>query len=234
MEEFHQSVKATLYERAKKPFTGTFILAWVACNWKMLVAILFINETHLDGITRIAYVENLKVLNFYNLVGKPFVISVAAILLFNVFNLLASWVVLQFKNYQFTYIDKRTKVDAAAYGKLLDELKTIKVKWAEEIETINTSRADLASSNNNYISKNNKLVGEANSLRNDLKRYEQESNLYGGALKKASELLNRYREDHGPIKRTRKLYKTMNTVTRHETLEEIVMNTNKIYDDFIA
>jgi hypothetical protein len=60
MEEFTQSVKATVYDRAKKPFTGTFILAWIAWNWKILVAIFFINEENLKDITRIDYIENLQ------------------------------------------------------------------------------------------------------------------------------------------------------------------------------
>ena len=70
MEEFHQSVKATLYERAKKPFTGTFILAWIACNWKLLVAILFISEAYLDGIDRIDYIDDLDLLKSTNLEKK--------------------------------------------------------------------------------------------------------------------------------------------------------------------
>tara|TARA_B110000046_G_scaffold169411_1_gene188513 strand:+ start:1212 stop:1916 length:705 start_codon:yes stop_codon:yes gene_type:complete len=234
MEEFHQSVKATLYERAKKPFTGTFILAWIACNWKLLVAILFISEAYLDGITRIDYIDDLDLLKSTNLVWEPLGITIVALVFFGILNILAALLVVQFKNFQFTYIDKRTKVDAANYGKLLDQLKNIKDKWAKEIESINKSRADLTSSNNNYISKNNKLVGEANFLRKDLKEYEQKSQTYGEALKKASELLDSYKMYNVNIKKNRSLNKTMNTVTRHKALEEIVMDINKRHDDIIG
>ena len=196
MEEFHQSVKATLYERAKKPFTGTFVLAWIACNWKLLVAILFINEEHLDGITRIDYIEGLKLLDFSNLVWKPFGITVIAIVLFGIFNVLASLLVVQFKNYQFTYIDKRTKIDAADYGKLLDTLKNMTDKWAKEIESINTHRAKLNKSNSQYVNKISELNNEIDYFKESSDKYEKraqalssQSDLYREALKKASDLL---------------------------------------------
>ncbi|MGV6830517.1 MAG: hypothetical protein ACWA5P_03015, partial [bacterium] len=134
MQELTQSVKATLYDRAKKPFTGTFILAWIAYNWKILVAIFFINEEHLKDITRIEYIENLQLLGINNLVWKPFSIAVVALIALGILNIIASWIVLQFKNFQFTYVDKRTKVDSAEYGKLLDELKNIKDKSVVEAD----------------------------------------------------------------------------------------------------
>ena len=240
MEEFNKSVKSALSERLKNPFTGTFILAWIACNWKLLVAILFISEADLDGITRIDYIEGLDILTSTNLVCKPFGITVIAIVLFSIFNLLASLFIVQFKNLQFTFIDKRTKVDATSYGKVLDTLKNIEDKWAKEIELINTSRADLTSSNREYILKNNILIDEANKFKEDSDRYEQQSktlgtisNLYKGALHKASELLDRYREDYGPIKRARKLYKTINKIEKGKSLEERILDINKAYDGYI-
>jgi len=238
MEEFHQSVKATLYERAKKPFTGTFILAWIACNWKLLVAILFINEKYLSG-TRIDYIESLDLLKSTNLVWEPLGVTVAAIVLFGILNILASLLTLQFKNFQFTHIDKRTNIDAASYGELLDELKSIKEKWAKEIETLKLSRESLMKSNSEYINNYNILLKEANELKEGLKRIEPQSedlltqsNIYKEALKKASELLDRYKEDHGSVKRPRKLFKNMNKIEKSKTLEEIILGINKAYDRF--
>jgi len=238
MEEFHQSVKATLYERAKKPFTGTFILAWIACNWKLLVAILFINEKYLSG-TRIDYIESLDLLKSTNLVWEPLGVTVAAIVLFGILNILASLLMLQFKNFQFTHVDKRTKVDAASYGRLLKTLKNIEDKWAKEIETLNKNRADLMKTNNEFITKYNALFESASELQENFARSEQQSktletqsNIYKEALKKASELLDRYIEDHGSIKRPRKLFKNMNKIEKSKTLEEIILGINKAYDRF--
>ena len=238
MEEFHQSVRATLYERAKKPFTGTFILAWIACNWKLLVAIFFINEDRLNG-TRIDYIESLHLLKSTNLVWEPLGVTVVAIVLFGILNILASLLVLKFKNFQFTHIDKRTNIDAGSYGELLDELKSIKEKWAKEIETLNTSRADLKSSNNEYILKNKIQNNEMDELQDKIDQYENstselnsQSNIYKEALKKASELLDRYIQDHGSIKRPRKLFKNMNKIEKSKTLEEIILGINKAYDRF--
>jgi hypothetical protein len=165
MEEFTQSVKATLYDRAKKPFTGTFILAWIAWNWKILVAIFFINEENLKDITRIDYIENLQLLGINNLVWKPFGITIVSLIALGILNIIASWIVLQFKNFHFTFVDKRTKVDSAEYGKLLDELKNIKDKWANEIQSINMERTDLIKSNDQYKVDNGTLKSELNTLK---------------------------------------------------------------------
>jgi septal ring factor EnvC (AmiA/AmiB activator) len=62
-------------------------------------------------------------------------------------------------------VDKRIKVDSAEYGKLLDELKNIKDKWASEIQSINTERTDLIKSNDEYIADNDNLNGELNNLK---------------------------------------------------------------------
>ena len=241
MEKFHQSVKATLYERAKKPFTGTFILAWIASNWKLLVAILFINEEHLDGITRIDYIEGLKILEPHNLVWKPFLITVVALVLFGILNILASWLVVQFRNYQFTNIDKRTKIDAADYGKLLEELKNIKDNWAKEIESINSSRASLMKSNNGYAAKFEQQNDEIHELKkaldqskNKLNDLRSNSDSYLETMMRAYELLERYIEDHGAIKKSRPLFKTINTLNAKKSLGEIIQDINKIYDGFQA
>lgn len=147
MEEFTQSVKATLYERAKKPFTGTFFLAWIAYNWKILVAIFFINEEHLNGITRIKYIENLQLLGINNLVVKPFGIAIVALIALGILNIIASWIVLQFKNFQFKHIDKRQKVDGEGFSNLLVKLRGINNEFSEKINSINKDRAKLIKDN---------------------------------------------------------------------------------------
>ena len=42
-----------------------------------------------------------------------------------------------------------------------------------------------------------------------------------------------FEEGFGPIKRSRQLYKNINTVKRHKSLEEIILGINKAYDNFI-
>lgn len=239
MQEFTQSVKATLYDRAKKPFTGTFILAWIAYNWKILVAIFFIDEEHLKDITRIEYIENLQLLGINNLVWKPFGIAVVALIALGILNIIASWIVLQFKNFQFTYVDKRTKVDSAEYGKLLDELKKIKDKWANEIQSINTERTDLIKSNDEYIADNDNLNSELNNLKkqsyddqktiNEMKSTNQ---LYQNTLTKASELLADYTVKYGTIKKNRTIANIVNKSHKSRPINDIVGVINKQYENY--
>jgi hypothetical protein len=239
MEEFTQSVKATLYERAKKPFTGTFILAWIAYNWKILVAIFFINEEHLKGITRIDYIEKLKILGINNLVWKPFGIAVVALILLGILNIIASWIVLQFKNFQFTYIDKRIKIDSADYGKLLNELKNIKDKWAEEIQSINTDRANLMKTNGSYKLDNDSLNNDISALRNELRESKDnynniESNqiLYKQALIKASKLLESYSSQYGATKEDKSLASLVNKSQKSIQIDDIIKNIDNLHSQF--
>ncbi|TGV02413.1 hypothetical protein [Flavivirga rizhaonensis] len=239
MQEFTQSVKATLYDRAKKPFTGTFILAWIAYNWKILVAIFFINEEHLKDITRIEYIENLQLLGINNLVWKPFGIAVVALIALGILNIITSWIVLQFKNFQFTYVDKRTKVDSAEYGKLLDELKNIKDKWANEIQSINTERTDLIKSNDEYIADNDNLNSELNNLKKQsyddqktINEMKSSNQLYQNTLTKASELLADYTSKYGTIKKDRTIANTLNKAHKSKPINDIVIIINKQHDNY--
>lgn len=239
MQEFTQAVKATLYDRAKKPFTGTFILAWIAYNWKILVAIFFINEEHLKGITRIEYIENLQLLGINKLVWKPFGIAVVALIALGILNIIASWIVLQFKNFQFTYVDKRTKVDSAEYGKLLDELKNIKDKWANEIQSINTERTDLIKSNDEYIADNDNLTSELNNFKkqsyddqktiNELKSTNQ---LYQNTLTKAAELLAEFTSRYGTILKDRSIANIANKLPKSMSTNDIVKTINKQHENY--
>jgi hypothetical protein len=239
MQEFTQSVKATLYDRARKPFTGTFILAWIAYNWKILVAIFFINEEHLKDITRIDYIENLKLLGINNLVWKPFGIAVVALIVLGILNIIASWIVLQFKNFQFTYVDKRTKVDSSEYGKLLDELKNIKDKWANDIQSINLARTDLIKSNDEYINQNNELNSElinlkkeSNNDQNDINKLTSTTQLYQSTLTKASELLAEYTSKYGTIKKDRTIGNIANKVHKSIPIKDIVGIIDKQHDNY--
>jgi hypothetical protein len=239
MEEFTQSVKATLYDRAKKPFTGTFILAWIAWNWKILVAIFFINEENLKDITRIDYIENLQLLGINNLVWKPFGITIVSLIALGILNIIASWIVLQFKNFHFTFVDKRTKVDSAEYGKLLDELKNIKDKWANEIQSINMERTDLIKSNDQYKVDNGTLKSELNTLKkqsyNDEKTINEltlSTQLYERILKKAGQLLADYTSKFGTMKKDRTIANIANKVPKSMSIKDIVNTIDKQYDNY--
>ena len=238
MNEFTQSVKSTLYDRARQPFTGTFILAWIAYNWKILVAIFFINEEHLEGITRIDYIESLKLLGINNLVWKPFGIAVVSLIFLGILNIIASWIVLQFKNFQFTYVDKRIKVDSSKYGELLDELKTIRDKWGNDIQSINLERTNLRELNEVHVNENNDLnmdlsglkesLNDAKSKTNDLRLT---NNVYLTTLEEASELLTEYRLKHGNIKEDRTIGNITNKVSGPTmSTEEIIDIINKQYE----
>ncbi len=239
MEEFTQSVKATLNDRAKKPFTGTFILAWIAYNWKILVTIFFIDEEHLKGITRIDYIDKLQLLGINNLVLKPFGIAILALIILGILNVVASWIVLQFQNFQFEYIDKRTKIDSADYGKLLSELKNIKDKWADEIQSINQDRASLMESNSSFKLENDSLIKDNTKLNKDLAKASLELNnrlhtidSYEIALYKGYELLEKYNSQYGHVKKDRSFGRHRERTKNPFIIKDIITEIDNLHDNF--
>src|SRR6185312_11869575 len=47
MEDLKKSINAVLYERISSPLYGTFVLSWVASNWKAIFITIFISSKEL-------------------------------------------------------------------------------------------------------------------------------------------------------------------------------------------
>tara|TARA_B110000503_G_scaffold138269_1_gene224152 strand:+ start:1413 stop:1865 length:453 start_codon:yes stop_codon:yes gene_type:complete len=128
--------------------------------------------------------------------------------------------VLQFKNFQFTYLDKHIKVDSSKYGELLDELKNIKDKWANDIQSINLERTALRKLNDEHVNQNNDLntalIGLKERLDDDKKKRNSLSStnqVYLTTLEEAYELLAEYKSKYGDIKEDRTLENITNKVS---------------------
>ena len=127
---------------------------------------------------------------------------------------------LQFKNFQFTYLDKHIKVDSSKYGELLDELKNIKDKWANDIQSINLERTALRKLNDEHVNQNNDLntalIGLKERLDDDKKKRNSLSStnqVYLTTLEEAYELLAEYKSKYGDIKEDRTLENITNKVS---------------------
>ena len=127
---------------------------------------------------------------------------------------------LQFKNFQFTYVDKHIKVDSSKYGELLDELKNIKDKWANDIQSINLERTALRKLNDEHVNQNNDLntalIGLKERLDDDKKKRNSLSStnqVYLTTLEEAYELLAEYKSKYGDIKEDRTLENITNKVS---------------------
>ena len=107
MNELTKSIKAVLYERIVSPLAGSFAIAWLVWNWKIVYITFFISEDKISG-TRIDYIINNS--DELNLVWAPMVSTAIIITIFPLFSYLAYWVSLEYKKLN---IDKRNKVEGA-------------------------------------------------------------------------------------------------------------------------
>ncbi|QKU72272.1 hypothetical protein HPY09_15185 [Vibrio cholerae] len=74
LEEFKKSFNSVLYERVSSPLYGTFIVAWVICNWKILYVTLFVSENEL-AFHKLKWIETYA-LNLSDLLYKPIISTI--------------------------------------------------------------------------------------------------------------------------------------------------------------
>ena len=215
------------------------MLVWIAYNWKILVAIFFINEEHLNGITRIKYIENLKLLGWINLTLTPTVITIIILLVFGILNIGASWVILGFKNFQFTIVEKRQKADGDSYSLLLDKLRRKEDEFTKKINSIVNDNKDLIKENDSYrqdieahISRI-KDFEQSEKISNIMLETEQsKKSIYENTIKISSEMLSDYNTKFGLIKKKKKTGTRINSSGRDINISEAVSNILSFYDKY--
>jgi hypothetical protein len=228
MEEYTKSVKAALYERAKTPFTGTFILSWIICNWKFLVSLFFISEEHLKkGITRIEYIENKGLLEISNLFWKPLLLTIGGLFFFSVFNYITLHFLKFWKNLQFEKVDKKINIDANDYGTLLDQLRNREDTFANQIDSLNKERATLFSENEGRKDiverlgkENERLYAQIEELKSITDSLKEESKIHEITINFAYLILNEYSRKFGVIKKDKSAKSIINKAPSPPSTEE--------------
>ena len=188
-EELSTSIKATLYERAKKPFTGAFALSWCIINWKIIATLFFVSEEYLKDKTRIDHIQE-NYIGWADNFWLPLLISSILILLLPFFNLIALSIKQVYKKIEFKNILKKQPIDAENYAELLDNQNKQQQKFTEQIQSLNSS---LQKQKDVFIKLNqnhSKLLIENEGLNKNIKNLEDELK---GTIKRAghsSEKLN--------------------------------------------
>ncbi|MET2985225.1 hypothetical protein [Aureibaculum conchae] len=159
-QELSTSIKATLYDRASKPFTGTLILSWFYFNWEIIATLFWVSEKSLGEQNRIKYIQE----NYINLSENilfPFLLTIALIIVMPLFNLGALKVKNFFKKVEFERITKITPVNAKKHADLLDRLSKQELGFNNQLTSLNDTIDDLTeslkNSNENYTSTNQRL-----------------------------------------------------------------------------
>lgn len=199
MIELTNALKAVLYDRAKKPFTGTFALAWLVINWKIWVTLFFVSESKLGGLSRTDYIQN-NLVNIKDNLLLPLGITALLIFLLPTLNLGALFIKKQFDDWEFMKILKKTPADGTQVGELLETIKNQREKFTLQLNELNELNISLQnkiddkekeikilksqiSDKDNTIKSSKELAPK---LKEDLQHKENE-------YKKAVKIINDYR-----------------------------------------
>lgn len=178
-DEISDSIKATLYNRSKSPFYGTFVIAWIGWNWQLLFTIF--GKGNQDFVKRIELVQGYAdILN--NLVW-PLLTAGLAFIIGNTLTSLFLRMKYKFSNYRRDKIQKLELLDeeqtAEVWKKInekeveINRMLTDKIAEIESYKTINhgltTSKAKLETEINslNTVISNDKDKYENMSLENE-------------------------------------------------------------------
>ncbi|WP_299836100.1 hypothetical protein [uncultured Tenacibaculum sp.] len=254
VEEISQSIKATLYERAKKPFSGAFILTWLAYNWKIFAILFFMDEKLMLGYTKIGYVEYLKLLNWNNLIWYPFKAAIIGIIALGILNMIATTINLIYNNLQFEYIEKKKYVTPEEYGKLLDKLKKNNNQWdsyfeslTDEIKTLKELNLDLDKINKKLQIDKTGLSTEISMLKStisnleDIKRDSRKkydtllsiNETYREYLYDSFEIIYSYQLEYGLIRKDTEAIKNSGQNPRSNGIEGILKNIKEAHDHYL-
>jgi len=182
------AIKATLYERAKKPFTGAFALSWCIINWKIIATLLFVSENNLKGKTRIEFIEE-NYLNWNDNFWIPIIVSIVLILLLPILNLAALYIKNYFKKVEFKNILKKQPIDASQYADILDEKNKLQENFTRKIKSMN----DLSKKNTQDIVELNKRINDYENLESELEKYTDKYNKAYDLSRNYTTIIKEYR-----------------------------------------
>lgn len=106
LEEFKKSFNSVLYDRVSSPMYGTFIVAWVFWNWKILYITLFVGETEL-AFNKLQWIETYA-LNQSDLFYKPIISTIFFLTVMPFISNGFYWLHLRFNKWK---VDKRNSIE---------------------------------------------------------------------------------------------------------------------------
>lgn len=106
LEELRKSFNSVLYERVSSPLYGTFIVAWIFWNWRILYITLFVSEKEL-AFNKLQWIETYA-LNYSDLIYKPIISTIFFLTLMPFISNGFYWLHLRFNKWK---VDKRNSIE---------------------------------------------------------------------------------------------------------------------------
>jgi hypothetical protein len=159
---FFDSLSFPMRERARSPLYGSFILSWCLWNWRIFVALFFLEPAETYGYNVIEYI-NYNFINWCDTLIIPLFIT--AIILFGL-PLLDYAIILFTEDWKRKRIDEKLKilnkhsVSGVVYNKLFEKFE----KEQEKISKNEAEKAELAIKLNDCRENNDSLNDQVNTL----------------------------------------------------------------------
>lgn len=215
MKNFIDNILKTTKERISNPIFGTFMISWVAFNWK---PIIFLMLSELKIQSRIKYIDN-NFSDIYNLLFFPFIATIVYILVIPYLNLLF--------DYLLEYSRVKRNIITVSKQKLFIQNK--KELAIEEIK-LEEAQADFKEreSKNKYVEElqksledKDKQIQDERKRYNDLnERFRQESeyyeNRYDDYKKEFEDKTESLMSENRSLRKKLNKYETFNDNLRNE------------------
>jgi hypothetical protein len=174
---FGESIVSTFKERTRSPFYGAFILSWLGCNWRILIALFWFDRSDLHGNNMVDFIY-INYISWMNCLVLPLIISVL------IYTLIVPWIdylllwytelVRQKKNDRKLEIQKKHVVSGSRYVELLlayDERQKLLTESDEIIAEHEVTIRDLKSQKGVLESQVTEISRQKNSAEKQLRSY---------------------------------------------------------------
>lgn len=210
MKELLQTILTTSKERVSNPIIGTFILSWLAFNWRPLIFIFFANQKIED---KIKYIDS-NFSNISNLLYFPLITMVVYVLIIPYLNLIFEFLL------EYSRI-KRNFISISKQKQLIENKKELAIEEIK-LEEAQTEFKERKNQNKLIEDLNKSIIAKEDQLNIERERF----NDLNRKIKDESSYLNkRFNEDKKEFDEKMKLLINENESLR-QNLYEMERNFN--------
>ena len=156
--EWTRSINAILYQRISSPFWGSFLLGWIASNWKIIIVLFFTQSEEL-GLTKLEYIET-NLLGLNNMLWQPLIFAFVIIFIGTALSYLvylwSKWTESGFRKVKEKY-DGKKKINIEEAKELRITVNKEKDRYASIFKDLNENIEKLSIENVQLDEKNVQL-----------------------------------------------------------------------------
>jgi len=214
-DEITTSIKAALYDRARSPFFGAFVISWIAWNWQLIYYLL--SEDSSLGIFKRIWIINKHYTNWWNNLWLPLISSLFVFIVGSLLTIGFRYLQILFVNFRNEKIEK---------GELLTRQQSLEAKkeLIEYEKRINTTSLDLQRQLESIQSLYKAAQTEIETLKNSSIPSLEDVQLQGPPQEKNEEIERRPIEKYEP-ELLRTTVKSNSQLNEYETVSSDILKS---------